>query len=689
MKYKLYKAGKFIVTASIVLGSVMMISQRDAHADTEDSNCLSDTTQVERSQEKPSNSVTLSTNGVASEDNPEVLNSEEKEISSGDNSDVTSDASPENDGTTSTSVENEIPDTTTSADSISNPSETSDTESEPEQTTVDTETKADSEPDKSVNSSQDSDKDLQAVTVKPDIESTKPTENDTNEQKVTDSVQAETRAVVKNGWVDGKYYINNVAATGFYTVSNKFYRFVDGVKQTGWQTRLNQNDWYYFGTDGVALSGLQHLDGGYKYFDASYVQAKNAWRTTGQNRWYFLNSYDGKAVIGLQRLDGGYKYFDNNGVQAKNAWRTTGQNHWYFLNSYDGKAVTGLQHLDGGYKYFDNSGVQAKNTWRTTGQNRWYFLNSYDGKAVIGLQQLDGGLKYFDSSGVQAKNAWRTTGQNRWYFLNSYDGKAVIGLQQLDGGYKYFDNNGIQAKNDWRTTGQNRWYFLSSYDGKAVTGLQVLDGRTKYFDDNGIQVKNQWRNLPGRSIHTNSYDGVVDITTLSHTWYSQLNQGAPEGCEATALQIALSVKGRWASLQDIYNRTGYGWYGNPDSNFYGNPWGGGTGTTQTITARRLAEATKSIYGGIENLISASVADIEREIGLGNAVVTWGDYTWRLNQAFHVMTIVGMNQDSFLISDPYSTVNKEYWISKGTWSFINGNESANGWNLPKMMNVIVR
>ncbi|QBZ02936.1 hypothetical protein C6P16_06605 [Weissella confusa] len=603
MKYKLYKAGKFIVTASIMLGSVMMISQGDAHADTEDSNCLSDTTQVERSQEKPSNSVTLSTNGVASEDNPEVLNSEEKEISSGDNSDVTSDASPENDGTTSTSVENEIPDTTTSADSISNPSETSDTESEPEQTTVDTETKADSEPDKSVNSSQDSDKDLQAVTVKPDIESTKPTENDTNEQKVTDSVQAETRAVVKNGWVDGKYYINNVAATGFYTVSNKFYRFVDGVKQTGWQTRLNQNDWYYFGTDGVALSGLQHLDGGYKYFDASYVQAKNAWRTTGQNRWYFLNSYDGKAVIGLQRLDGGYKYFDNNGVQAKNAWRTTGQNHWYFLNSYDGKAVTGLQHLDGGYKYFDNSGVQAKNTWRTTGQNRWY--------------------------------------------------------------------------------------FLSSYDGKAVTGLQVLDGRTKYFDDNGIQVKNQWRNLPGRSIHTNSYDGVVDITTLSHTWYSQLNQGAPEGCEATALQIALSVKGRWASLQDIYNRTGYGWYGNPDSNFYGNPWGGGTGTTQTVTARRLAEATKSIYGGIENLVSASVADIEREIGLGNAVVTWGDYTWRLNQAFHVMTIVGMNQDSFLISDPYSTVNKEYWISKGTWAFINGNESANGWNLPKMMNVVVR
>ncbi|MBD9095071.1 MAG: hypothetical protein EGP65_00270, partial [Weissella confusa] len=63
-------------------------------------------------------------------------------------------------------------------------------------------------------------------------------------------------------------------------------------------------------------------------------------------------------------LDGGYKYFDNNGIQAKNDWRTTGQNRWYFLSSYDGKAVTGLQVLDGRTKYFDDNGIQVKNQWR-------------------------------------------------------------------------------------------------------------------------------------------------------------------------------------------------------------------------------------------------------------------------------------------------------------------------------------
>ena len=68
---------------------------------------------------------------------------------------------------------------------------------------------------------------------------------------------------------------------GFISENGKLFYYVNGVKQTGWHTKNNKNDWYYFGADGAALTGLQYLDGGYKYFDASYVQVKNAWRTTG------------------------------------------------------------------------------------------------------------------------------------------------------------------------------------------------------------------------------------------------------------------------------------------------------------------------------------------------------------------------------------------------------------------------
>nr|WP_280950098.1 hypothetical protein [Weissella confusa] len=90
----------------------------------------------------------------------------------------------------------------------------------------------------------------------------------------------------------------------------------------------------------------------------------------GGNRWYFLSSYDGKAYTGLQQMDGGYKFFENNGIQAKGAWRTTGGNRWYFLDAYDGHALTGLHYMEGTAKFFDGNGIQVKNAWRTTGNNK-------------------------------------------------------------------------------------------------------------------------------------------------------------------------------------------------------------------------------------------------------------------------------------------------------------------------------
>lgn len=221
-----------------------------------------------------------------------------------------------------------------------------------------------------------------------------------------------------------------------------------------------------------------------------------------------------------------------------------------------------------------------------------------------------------------------------------------------------------------------------------MIGLKTINNRVNFFDSDGSLVKNAWRNVSGRSFHLNDA-GIVNQTTLNHTWFSQLNVGAPNGCEAAALQIALSVKGVYTSMQTIYNMTGYGYYGNPDTNFYGNPWSHGASPTLTVTARKLAEATKNLYAGIGNMTGATVADVEREIGLGNAVVTWADYYWQLNRGFHIMAIVGMDENRFLISDPYSTTKREYWVSKSTWAYINSTESAQGWNLAKSMNLVVR
>lgn len=261
---------------------------------------------------------------------------------------------------------------------------------------------------------------------------------------------------------------------GFISENGKLFYYVNGVKQTGWHTKNNKNDWYYFGADGAALTGLQYLDGGYKYFDASYVQVKNAWRTTGGNRWYFLSSYDGKAYTGLQQMDGGYKFFDNNGIQAKGAWRTTGGNRWYYLSGYDGKAYTGLQQIDGGYKYFDNNGQQAKDARRTTGGNRWYFLDAYDGHALTGLHYMEGTAKFFDGNGIQVKNAWRTTGNNKWYHFDANTGAAARGWF-LDGtAVKFFNDDFTQNKGGWAED-RGEWYYTDPYDGHIESGNDFVE----------------------------------------------------------------------------------------------------------------------------------------------------------------------------------------------------------------------
>ena len=190
------------------------------------------------------------------------------------------------------------------------------------------------------------------------------------------------------------------------------------------------------------------------------------------------------------------------------------------------------------------------------------------------------------------------------------------------------------------------------------------------------------------SYHVN-HAGDVDNVTLRHNWYSQLNEGYPEGCEATALQIALSNKNKYYSLPKIYNATGYGYHKTPSTGFYGNPKGVGSAKTETVFASKLASSMKKYDNNIVDITGASVNDVISELLNGNPIVTWGDYYWQLGRAFHVMTIVGYNNNQFLISDPYANSKREYYISTNNWHYVNHNNYALGWKTPSAMNVVVR
>lgn len=228
----------------------------------------------------------------------------------------------------------------------------------------------------------------------------------------------------------------------------------------------------------------------------------------------------------------------------------------------------------------------------------------------------------------------------------------------------------------------------NTHGGQSVKVIRLA----KTYWGNYFQL--QYR---GKVIGWVKQSSVRNLSTflLPYTYSSQLNQGAPEGCEGASLQMALSVQGKLTSLKTVYRATGYGSKYTPTTGFYGNPWGHGTWATQTVFASRLAKAvSQKIYARTYDLTNKGKNAVINEIKRGNAVITYGDYYWQVGRAFHVMTIVGYKKGAFLIADPYAYGKRTYWLSTSTWEHVQThNKYVNKYGMwrstPKYMNVVVR
>ena len=263
----------------------------------------------------------------------------------------------------------------------------------------------------------------------------------------------------------------------------------------------NPSDWYYFGADGVAVTGLQKL---------------------GQQTLYF--DQDGKQVKGkiVTLADKSIRYFDaNSGEMAVGKFAEGSKNEWYYFDQ-TGKAVTGLQKIGQQTLYFDQDGKQVK------------------GKVVT---LADKSIRYFDAnSGEMAVGKFAEGAKNEWYYFDQA-GKAVTGLQKIGQQTLYFDQDGKQVKGQLVTLAdksiryfdansgemavgkfvegaKNEWYYFDQA-GKAVTGLQQIGQQTLYFDQNGKQVK-------GKIVYVNGANRYFDANSgeMARNKWIQLEDGS-------------------------------------------------------------------------------------------------------------------------------------------------------------------
>ena len=257
------------------------------------------------------------------------------------------------------------------------------------------------------------------------------------------------RGLVKIG--DGQQYFDQNG----YQVKGKVVRAKDGKlryfdKDSGnavinrFAQGDNPSDWYYFGADGVALTGLQKI---------------------GQQTLYF--DQDGKQVKGqvVTLADKSIRYFDaNSGEMAVNKFAEGAKNEWYYFDQ-DGKAVTGLQTINKQVLYFGQDGKQVK------GQ-------------VVAL--ADKSIRYFDAnSGEMAVNKFAEGAKNEWYYFDQ-DGKAVTGLQTINNQVLYFGQDGKQVKGQVvYVNGAERYFDPKSGDMVRNKWIRLEDGTWMYFDRNG------------------------------------------------------------------------------------------------------------------------------------------------------------------------------------------------------------
>ncbi len=209
----------------------------------------------------------------------------------------------------------------------------------------------------------------------------------------------------KGNAVTGKQIINN--QTVYFNddgrqIKNSFKELADGswiylnnkgVAVTGEQIINGQT--LYFGNDGRQFKGTTHINatGESRYYDPdSGNMITDRFERVGDNQWAYFG-YDGVAVTGDRIIKGQKLYFNQNGIQMKGHLRLengimryydadTGElvrnrfvllsdGSWVYFGQ-DGVPVTGVQVINGQTLYFDADGRQVKGQQRVIGNQRYW-----------------------------------------------------------------------------------------------------------------------------------------------------------------------------------------------------------------------------------------------------------------------------------------------------------------------------
>ena len=257
----------------------------------------------------------------------------------------------------------------------------------------------------------------------------------------------------------------------------------------------SSNNYYYFGGDGRAVTGLQRIWNDLYYFDPSTAIEYKGWKLINGD-YYFFNP---SAVDGLQDIGGSIYYFKDNKLITNQTLNLPSSNGikggtYKFDKNGHGNIVsqTGWKLINNSWEYLDENGNPV-NDWQYIG-GEWYFFNKniMVANTVWNVPAKNGfaeGLYYFDESGHYLTNSWRKVSMNTTYYFDS-DGRAVTSWQKIGDKWYYFNNHCLVM---------NQIFTVPTSNG--------VTGGTYYFDKGGHYLINTWQKDSQTMYHYFGKDG--------------------------------------------------------------------------------------------------------------------------------------------------------------------------------------
>lgn len=250
--------------------------------------------------------------------------------------------------------------------------------------------------------------------------------------------------------------------------------------EEGWGKRDGYT--YYYDEDGIALRGVQNIDGKTYYFNRIDGAMETGWQIVDGKRCYF--DKDKGYQLFLQWVQDGddWYFLSDEGPVKKSEW-VNDNGKYYYLKS-DGKMTKNWLKIDDNWYYFNEiTGEKETSKWKYS-SDKWYYLTE-DGKAANDWTYINNNWYYFRENSCAMESGWfRADGS--WYYADSTGAMKTGWVYGDDGWYYLDDSTGKMKKNEWVYSDGNWYYF--NVNGKMVTKSRYIDGVKYNFNSDGRMV---------------------------------------------------------------------------------------------------------------------------------------------------------------------------------------------------------